>query len=134
MRKFRITVDGTPYEVCVEELDEAQPSAATTPRPPRPAAAAAAAAPRPAVATAPGVAPPTPTAAGSGDVVSPLAATVVQLEVHVGQQVIAGQEVAVLEAMKMNNFVHAPSDGTVTAVLVAAGDVVAEGQPLLTLA
>ena len=63
-----------------------------------------------------------------------MAATVVKVEVTVGQQVAAGQELAVLEAMKMNNFVHAPREGTVSAIHVAAGDVVAEGQPLLTLA
>ena len=73
-------------------------------------------------------------AAAAGDIASPLAATVVKVEVAVGQQVTAGQELAVLEAMKMNNSVHAPREGTVSAIHVAAGDVVAEGQPLLTLA
>ena len=53
---------------------------------------------------------------------------------QVGQAVSAGQELLVLEAMKMNNFITAPRDGTVAAFHVAAGDVVAEGQPLLSLA
>ena len=129
MRKFRITVDGTAYEVCVEELDAGTPAPDATPRP----RVEQATANRPAAAGA-GVPPPGKPATAAGDVASPLAATVVKVEETVGQQVAAGQELAVLEAMKMNNFVHAPREGTVSAIHVAAGDVVAEGQPLLTLA
>ena len=129
MRKFRITVDGTAYEVCVEELDAGISAPPATPRPPAEQVTAR----RPATAGA-STPPPSLPAAAAGDIASPLAATVVKVEVAVGQQVTAGQELAVLEAMKMNNFVHAPREGTVSAIHVAAGDVVVEGQPLLTLA
>ena len=63
-----------------------------------------------------------------------MAGTVVSLEVTVGQQVRTGQNLVVLEAMKMNTHITAARDGTVSAIHVAAGGSVSEGQPLLTLA
>lgn len=127
MRNFRITVDGTPYEVSVEELDggivSAAPAAVAAPAQ-RPVAAAPAAAAAPVAAAA---------ASGPGDVVSPLAGTVVKVEVAVGQTVNQGQPVVVLEAMKMNTNITASRGGTVTAVNVAAGASVSEGQVLVSI-
>ena len=51
-----------------------------------------------------------------------------------GDTVKAGQEVAVLEAMKMENSIEATQDGTVTAINVAKGDAVLEGAPIVTIA
>jgi biotin carboxyl carrier protein len=131
MRNFRIIVDGTAYEVSVEELEVAAPSSASpvqapapAQRPSRPAAAAAMPAGRPPVAAAAG---------SPGDVPSPLAATVVSIDVALGQHVTQNQQLVVLEAMKMNTFVTAPRDGRVTAINVAAGTSVAEGQSLLSI-
>ncbi len=131
MKTLRITVDGTAYDVTVEVLDD---DGAT---PTRPAAPVAAAAP---VRTAPAPAPaapapttPPPAAAGAGDVVSPLAGTVVSVDVKVGDTVAAGQQLVMLEAMKMNTPIQAPSAGTVSAVSAQAGQSVAEGQVLLSL-
>ncbi|MBB4266963.1 biotin/lipoyl-containing protein [Roseospira visakhapatnamensis] len=134
MKTLRITVDGTAYDVTVEVLDDggaaptrpAAPATPAAPAAPRPVAAPAAA-PAPAPAAAPAA------AAGSGDVVSPLAGTVVSVDVKVGDAVAAGQQLVVLEAMKMNTPIQAPRAGTVSAVSAQAGESVAEGQVLLSL-
>ena len=118
-----VTVNGTPYQV---ELDEA-PAAAPVQAPvaaPAPVAAAPAAAP----------AAPAPAAAGAGKAVtSPLPGVIIAVKVNVGDAVKAGQEVAVLEAMKMENSIEATHDGTVTAINVAKGDSVLEGAPIVTI-
>ncbi|MQX38360.1 biotin/lipoyl-containing protein, partial [Roseospira navarrensis] len=90
-----------------------------------PSPAPAAPAPAPA---APAVAP-----AGANDIASPMAGTVVSVDVKVGDTVAAGQQVVMLEAMKMNTPIQAQQGGTVTAVSVQAGVSVAEGQVLLSL-
>tara|TARA_R110001583_G_scaffold195118_1_gene369477 strand:+ start:217459 stop:217863 length:405 start_codon:yes stop_codon:yes gene_type:complete len=133
MRNFRITVDGTPYEVSVEELDAAAPSSANPSPAPSPAPAPHPA--RPAVAAAAPTAPPRAAAAagGAGDVPSPLAGTVVSVDVTLGQHVTKSQQLVVLEAMKMNTYITAPRDGRITAINVAAGTAVAEGQSLLSI-
>ena len=56
------------------------------------------------------------------------------MKVKAGDVVKAGQEVAVLEAMKMENSIEATQDGTVTAVHAAKGDSVLEGAPIVTIA
>lgn len=127
MKKLRVTVDGKSYDVSVEILDEAP--AASSPAPA--AAPVAAAAPPPSAAPAPK--PSAPVAAGEGAVVSPLAGKVVSVDVKVGDEIKSGTQVATVEAMKMNTFIYAEADGKVTAVLVAAGDSVEEGAPLLQL-
>jgi acetyl-CoA carboxylase carboxyltransferase component len=61
-------------------------------------------------------------------------AVIHQLNVAVGDRVEAGQEVAVLEAMKMQHGITAPQDGTVKSLHVDLGEVVEENAPILTLA
>ena len=111
MKKLRVTVDGKAYHVLVERLDPDS----TSPT---------AAAPAPLQA-----APVT----GGTDVVSPLAGKIVSIDVTVGQAVAAGTQVATVEAMKMNTYIHAPRAGTIAAVLVNTGDGVEEGSPILRL-
>ena len=72
--------------------------------------------------------------ASEGSIVSPMQGTVLQLEVAEGDHVEAGQVVAVVEAMKMENEVTSLRDGTVEMVLVQAGQGVQAGQVLLELA
>ncbi len=130
MKRLRITVEGTAYDVTVEELD--QPSAPTS----APIAATPAPSPAPIAAAAAAPAPiaPAPTApAGPGAVASPLAGTVVSVDVAVGQAVTLGQTLLVLEAMKMNTPIGAPQAGTVAAVSITPGATVTEGQVLVTL-
>jgi len=72
-------------------------------------------------------------AADVGAVVAQLQGTVVSVEVEAGHRVVAGQEIIVLEAMKMHHVVAAERAGVIRAVYVAPGDTVAEGQPLFAL-
>lgn len=118
-----VTVNGTAYQVELEEAPAAAPVQAPVVAPV--AAAAPAAAPAPA---------PAPAAAGAGKAVtSPLPGVIIAVKVNVGDTVKAGQEVAVLEAMKMENSIEATHDGTVTAINVAKGDSVLEGAPIVTI-
>ncbi|MBO7069957.1 MAG: acetyl-CoA carboxylase biotin carboxyl carrier protein subunit, partial [Bacteroidales bacterium] len=67
-------------------------------------------------------------------VVSPLPGVIIEVSVKEGQAVKAGQKVAVLEAMKMENEISAPKDGTITAIHVHKGDSILEGAPIVSLA
>ena len=81
----------------------------------------------------PAVAPAAP--AGAGEKVnSPLPGVIVEVSVKEGQAVKSGQKVAVLEAMKMENEISAPKDGTITAIHVNKGDSILEGAPIVTIA
>jgi biotin carboxyl carrier protein len=55
------------------------------------------------------------------------------VDCSVGQKVVSGDKLVTVEAMKMHTFVAAASDGVVTAIAVQAGDVVEEGQVLVTI-
>ncbi|MBQ6254884.1 MAG: biotin/lipoyl-binding protein [Bacteroidales bacterium] len=115
-----VTVNGASYKVEMEE-----PMAPAAPVAAAPAAAAPQAAPQPAPAPA----------AGPGKVVtSPLPGVIIEVSVKEGQAVKAGQKVAVIEAMKMENEIQASFDGTVTAVLVNKGDSVLEGAEIVKIA
>jgi oxaloacetate decarboxylase alpha subunit len=74
-----------------------------------------------------------PSAAASNGVVAPLAGTIWKLEVTTGQQVLEGDLLLVLEAMKMENEIIADRDGTVSQLLIREGDAVEIGQVLLAL-
>lgn len=117
-----VTVNGTPYNVELEESAAATPVSAPVQAAPAPVQQAA-----PAPAPAP--------AAGAGKAVtSPLPGVIIAVKVNVGDTVKAGQEVAVLEAMKMENSIEADCAGTVTAIHVAKGDSVLEGASIVTIA
>lgn len=131
MKKLRITVDGKVFDVVVESLDGPLKPAASQPASTPPglqqtnvAPPPASSAPKPPAAAA---------AAGAGAVTSPLAGRVVSIDCQVGQSVSVGTQLATIEAMKMNTFVYAESEGTVETVLVNPADAVEEGQVLITL-
>jgi acetyl-CoA/propionyl-CoA carboxylase biotin carboxyl carrier protein len=69
-------------------------------------------------------------AAGEGTVASPMQGAVLSVEVADGDQVEAGQVIAIVEAMKMENEIAAPRAGVVEGLAVAAGDAVSPGQVL----
>ena len=118
-----VQVNGTQYKV---EIENAPKAAAA------PAAAPAAAVQAPAAAAAPAA---VPQASGEGEVVtSPLPGVIIEVSAAVGQTVKAGQKVAVLEAMKMENEIQAPKDGKITAVHVSKGDSILEGANIVTIA
>ena len=127
MKKLRVTVDGKPYDVVVEILDEGGASAPVRPagQPAHVESARVSAPPVSAPAVSAGAAP--------GDVPSPLAGKVVSIDVKPGQEVAAGAQLLTLEAMKMNTYVFAAAAGTVKEILVAPGDAVAEGQVLVKM-
>jgi acetyl-CoA/propionyl-CoA carboxylase, biotin carboxylase, biotin carboxyl carrier protein len=72
-------------------------------------------------------------AAGAGQVVSPMHGTILEVKVSAGDEVRAGEAVAVLEAMKMETAIVAAASGTVRDVLVGPGEVVEAGQPVAAI-
>ncbi|WP_347756214.1 biotin carboxylase N-terminal domain-containing protein [Agrococcus sp. ProA11] len=71
--------------------------------------------------------------AGSGSIVSPMQATVVKAAVEVGDRVVAGDLLLVLEAMKMEQPISAPIDGTIAAIDAPVGKTVPSGHALVTI-
>lgn len=130
MRKFRINVNGSFYEVEVEEIGGTASSAPVAAPAPAPAAAPAAA-PAPAPAAAPAPAPAAP--AGSTAVSAPMPGRIVSVKVNVGDSVNEGDVLCILEAMKMENEIMAPSAGKVVAVNVSGGDNVNTGDALVSI-
>lgn len=128
-RQFKVTVNGREYEVSVLELGTGQSQ--STPAPVAAPVVAAGAASSVAAPAAPSAA---PTAAGAGDVVAAMGGVVVEVNVKAGQTVAAGDQLLVLEAMKMKTPVTSTRAGQVSQVLVSPGDAVDGGQPLVTIA
>jgi biotin carboxyl carrier protein len=122
-----VTVNGVGYNVELADGFASPGTAASAP--------AAQAAPAPAAAAAPVAVAPAAKPAGAGKAVkSPLPGVIIEVSVKEGQAVKAGQKVAVIEAMKMENEIAAESDGTVTAIHVNKGDSVLEGADIVTIA
>ena len=117
MRNFLVNVNGTQYEVAVEEIDgKAAPAAK-----PAPAAAAPKAEP---VSAAP---------AGGTKITAPMPGTILGINVKNGDAVKAGQPIFVLEAMKMQSDICAPVDGTVRGMSVTKGESVDPGAYLCSI-
>ena len=127
MKNYTITVNGNVYEVTVEEGFTGAASApkAAAPAPKAAPAAAPTAAPAPAAAPA--------GAAGAVAVTAPMPGKILGVKASAGQAVKRGQVLLILEAMKMENEIVAPQDGTVATINVAVGDSVEPGATLATL-
>ena len=121
MKKYNITVNGTVYEVIVEEADGA--TVAQAPVYTAPVAPAAPKAP----------APKAPAAQGGTPVNAPMPGTILDVKVSAGQSVKKGDVICVLEAMKMENDIPAPCDGVVASINVQKGASVAANDVLATL-
>ena len=115
MKKYVVNVNGTKYEIEIEAIDGVA------------AASAPAAAPAQAPAAAPAQAP-----AGGESVNAPMPGTILDVKVSNGQAVKKGDLLMILEAMKMENEIMAPCDGTVTSV-IAKGTSVQSGTSLCTI-
>ena len=127
MKNYTITVNGNVYEVTVEE---GFTGAASAPKAAAPAPKAAA----PKAAPAPAAAPAAPAgAAGAVAVTAPMPGKILGVKASAGQAVKRGQVLLILEAMKMENEIVAPQDGTVATINVAVGDSVEPGATLATL-
>ena len=136
MKSYTITVNGTAYEVTVEETGSVSAPAAAPVAAPKaaPAAAPKAAAPAPkaAPAAAPKAAAPA-AGAGSVKVSAAVPGKVVKIVASVGQSVKAGDSVVIVEPMKMEIPVVAPQDGTIASIDVAEGAAVENGDTLATM-
>lgn len=112
MKKYVVNVNGTKYEIEIESID---------------GAAAAAQAPAQAPAAAPVA------ASGEGEAINaPMPGTILDVKVANGQTVKKGDVLMILEAMKMENEIMSPCDGTVTSV-IAKGTSVETGASLCTI-
>ena len=114
MKKYRVTVNGTVYEIELEELTGAAPAPATAPAAPAPA--------------------PAPSApAGGEQVISPRPGTILAVNVAAGDTVKRGQVLMILEAMKMENEIMCPCDGKVVSVNTSKGSSVESGTLLCVI-
>lgn len=144
--KYVATINGKKYEVEVEKLEAYKsldrngvaapaapvlPASAPVQRPAAPAPVAAAPAPAPASAAAP--APKAAAPAGATTVEAPMPGKILNIKVSEGQAVKFGEVVVIMEAMKMETEIVAPADGTVSKILVKAGDSVDTGAALVAL-
>ncbi|MFP4199856.1 MAG: biotin/lipoyl-containing protein [Bacillota bacterium] len=135
-KQLRITVDGEEFEVTVEEIgSESGGSAGPKPKTER-AAPRPQTAPSPEPKPEPAAAPKTEPAsggAGSEKVLAPLAGTIRQIMVEVGQDVSSGDTLLTLEALKLENEIVAPTGGKIASVDVQIGENVESGAVLVTI-
>ena len=124
MKTYKVCVNGNEYEVTVEEMQPGETARA---------AAAPATPATPATSAAPATSA-TPVASGATTISAPMPGTILSVNIKVGDTVQAGQVLFILEAMKMENEIMAPSGGTVTAVAATKGASVNSGDMLCTLA
>ncbi len=120
MKRYNITVNGTAYDVAVEEVGADSAPAAAAP------AAAPKAAPKPAAPKVSG-------SAGNVSITAPMPGTIVEVKAKVGDPVKNGTVIAILEAMKMENDVVADRDGTIASINVNKGDSVSTGAVIATI-
>ncbi len=118
MKTYKVTVNGTAYEITLEAVDAASISTASA----KEAPAAAPAAP---------VAPTAPT--GATTISCPMPGTILSVNVSNGSSVKKGDVLMILEAMKMENEIMAPCDGVASNV-ISKGSSVETGAVLCTLA
>jgi biotin carboxyl carrier protein len=112
MKKYRVTVNGTAYEIELEELTGAAPAPAAAAPAPAPAAAAP---------------------AGGEQVTSPMPGTILDVKVSQGASVKKGDVLMILEAMKMENEIMCPCDGKVASINAAKGTAVESGTLLCVI-
>ena len=120
MKKYNITVNGTTYEVVVEEVSGSSSHAPVYSAPVAPSAP-----------SAPKAAHSGPT--GGKKVAAPMPGTILDMKVSVGQAVKKGEVLCVLEAMKMENDIPSPCDGVVMSVKVQKGASVSANDVILTI-
>ena len=143
--KLRVKIDDTFYEVEVENIntrpviaridgevfevypEETAASASTVVSEPVPQTSAPPCPPQPVVA-APKV---TAASTGGNAVPAPIPGVILSISVKIGDEVTAGQELCILEAMKMNNAIRANRAGKIGAIYVTPGDHVAHNQLLM---
>ncbi len=113
MKKYKVNVNGTDYEIKLEVLEDDGKTAAPAPK------------------AAPAASPAAPS--GGAQVKSPMPGTILDVRVSEGQNVKSGDVLMILEAMKMENEIMAPSAGKITSVSVTKGTAVESGTVLCTI-
>lgn len=108
MKKYKVNVNGTNYEIVLEVISENEIS--------MPTATAA-----------------TPSSAGSAKITSPMPGNILSINASAGKTVKKGEVLMILEAMKMENEIMAPRDGRITSIHVAKGTTVESGTLLCEL-
>ncbi len=133
MKMFRVVVNGSEYKVGIEELAEEittqpmQAKAASAAKPMQPPA------PPKTQPKAQAAAPKVDSTSAGGTIAAPMPGTVLQVAVGIGDKVIKGQTLLVLEAMKMENEIMAPADGVVQELNITKGVSVNAGDILVVL-
>lgn len=122
MKNYRVAVNGVAYDVVVEEVAEGSAPVAAPVSAPAPSAPA----PKPQPAAAPAG------KAGAKAVKAPMPGNILKVNVKPGAAFKKGDVLCILEAMKMENEIMAPEDGTVDTVNVTAGTSVQSDAVLLT--
>jgi biotin carboxyl carrier protein len=115
-----VYVNGSPYTVNIENLEVPAPVVS------RPASVPVPKTKAPVAAKAAGP-------VGSGVIAAPIPGLIIQIKVNVGDSVKAGQLVAIMEAMKMENDITAPVSGTVKEILVQKGVDVSTGDVIMVI-
>ena len=118
MKKYKVNVNGSLYEITLEVVDDVA----------HPASAPAAQTAAPAASPAPAAQPAPSAEAGAGTQINaPMPGTILSVSVAKGDTVKKGQVLVILEAMKMENEIMSPCDGVITSVNVAQGAAVDTG-------
>jgi biotin carboxyl carrier protein len=147
--KYHLTINETPYEVDIGEIEGEQIAVRVNGEPYRvvlqnPAdltgrtaqtSMSAGGSPPAAAPAKPVKAPPAPVraATGSGSVLAPIPGLILDIKVTVGASVVAGQSVATIEAMKMENSLTSAISGTVKEICVQKGAQVATGDVIMII-
>ena len=120
--RAEVTVNGVIYQVKIENTTSVAPSVPVIDQQISETPTAEVSVAQPIVAT------------GSGKAVnSPLPGVIVDIKVNVGDKVKAGQVLAVLEAMKMENEIQSEYDGVIVSINASKGDSILEGAPIVTI-
>lgn len=116
MTNYIVTVNGKSYDVLVEKKKVNTANTANV---------APVSAPIPITKTASTV--------GGGEVIAPMPGKIIEIRVRVGDSVKKGQELLIMEAMKMHNPILAASDGVISKLFVKVNESVQTGQPILSI-
>lgn len=133
MRQFRVLVNGSEYKVAIEELEE---SGGVTTGTTQPRQEVTPVAPKPAVRDVPKAAStPQPDSSedSSGVITAAMPGTILEIKVSAGESVTRGQALLILEAMKMENEIMAPSDGVIGEIRATVGASVNSGDVLVVM-
>ncbi len=133
MRQFRVLVNGNEYTVAIEELPETgvkSLNGAAAPEQSEPSAPRPISQKKPAVANNPK---PEANDEASGFITAAMPGTILEVKCAVGDSVLRGEALLILEAMKMENEIMAPCDGVIAEIHVAVGASVNSGDLLMVI-